>query len=103
MAAAEERRKVFDTVGLKRLIAKVKKADEQLSSMIQDAAEVHHDESLDGHGTEENPLSVVVDDGLDNSSERPVQNQVVTDALSGKQDQLTEMTDQEVDDLVNSL
>lgn len=44
-----------------------------------------------------------VDENLDLDSANPVENRAVTAAMEGKQDQLTEMTDQEVNDLINSL
>ena len=44
-----------------------------------------------------------VDENLDSSSTNPVENRAVAGALDSKQDQLTEMTDQEVNDLINSL
>lgn len=47
--------------------------------------------------------AIEVDEGLDTESTNPVENRAVTAAMNGKQDQLTEMTDQEIDDLVNSL
>ena len=48
-------------------------------------------------------LKTVVDSNLDQSSTNPVENAVVTSAIQGKQDQMTEMTDQEIDDLIDSL
>lgn len=66
-------------------------------------AAVTTDNTLEGDGTTDNPLSVVVDTGMDSSSENPVQNRAVTEALENKQDQLTEMTDEEVDELIDSL
>lgn len=44
-----------------------------------------------------------VDENLDLDSANPVENRAVTAAMEGKQDLLTEMTDQEVNDLINSL
>ena len=44
-----------------------------------------------------------VDENLDLDSANPVENRAVTAAMESKQDQLTEMTDQEVNDLINSL
>lgn len=46
---------------------------------------------------------VVVDENLDTESRNPVENRAVAEAMNGKQDQLTEMTDQEINDLINSL
>lgn len=46
---------------------------------------------------------IEVDPDLDPGSANPVENQAVTNAMNGKQDQLIEMTDQEVEDLIDSL
>lgn len=64
---------------------------------------VEHDESLTGDGTSESPLSVVIDENLDQESKNPVENRAVNTALNGKQDQLTEMMDQEISDLIEAL
>ena len=47
--------------------------------------------------------SIEVDENLDPESANPVENRAVTNAMNGKQDKLTEMTDQEVEDLIGSL
>ena len=47
--------------------------------------------------------SVTIDTALSSTSTNPVQNKVVNTALAGKQNTLTEMTEQEVDDLLASL
>ena len=44
---------------------------------IQGIEAVEHDGTLTGDGTGANPLSVVVDDELDEGSENPVQNKVL--------------------------
>ncbi len=59
-------------------------ADEDLAQQIEDSR-------------------IDVDESLDTESTNPVENRAVTAAVNGKQDQLTEMTDQEVNDLINSL
>lgn len=64
---------------------------------------VEHDESLTGDGTSESPLSVVIDENLDQESKNPVENRAIDTALNGKQDQLTEMMDQEISDLIEAL
>lgn len=74
--------RVLDTPGLKKIIAKVKRIGE--SAVTE------------------------VDDSLSTDSTNPVENRVVTGAVNGKQDQipqeqLDEMTDQEIDDLMASL
>lgn len=46
---------------------------------------------------------IEVDPNLDPQSSNPVENRAVNAAIQGKQDQLTEMTDQEVNDLVGAL
>ena len=65
--------------------------------------EVEHDESLTGDGTSESLLGVVIDENLDPESKNPVENRAVDTALNGKQDQLTEMLDQEISDLIETL
>lgn len=50
-----------------------------------------------------NEHAITVDSELSLISENPVQNKIITEALEGKQDNLTEMTDSEVDEIVNSL
>lgn len=80
-----EKRQVLDTPGLKKFIAKVKKADANLQEQI-----------------DEIPI-IDVDENLDSTSMNPVENRAVDAALNGKQDQLTEMTDQEVSDLIEAL
>ena len=47
--------------------------------------------------------SIEIDENLDTESQNPVENRAVAEAMNGKQDQLTEMTDQEINDLINSL
>lgn len=59
-------------------------ADEDLAQQIEDSR-------------------VEVDENLDPESTNPVENRAVTEAMGGKQDQLIEMTDEEVNELVNSL
>lgn len=59
-------------------------ADEDLAQQIEDSR-------------------IDVDESLDTESTNPVENRAVAAAVNGKQDQLTEMTDQEVNDLINSL
>lgn len=46
---------------------------------------------------------IEIDENLDTESQNPVENRAVAEAMNGKQDQLTEMTDQEINDLINSL
>jgi hypothetical protein len=82
MASSGIQNKVLDTPGLKTIIAKVKRIGE--SAVTE------------------------VDDALSSESVNPVENRVVTGAVNEKQDQipqeqLDEMTDQEIDDLIASL
>lgn len=80
--------------------------------------DVEHDSTMTGDGSIVNPLSVVIDGSLDSESSHPVENRAVKAALdaeatersnadealsTNKEDRLTEMTDQEVADLVDSL
>lgn len=81
----QETRSPSDSVSIKRLIAKVKKADADLQEKI-----------------DEIPI-IDVDENLDSTSTNPVENRAVDAALNGKQDQMTEMTDQEVSDLIEAL
>lgn len=81
----QETRSPSDSVSIKRLIAKVKKADADLQEKI-----------------DEIPI-IDVDENLDSTSTNPVENRAVDAALNGKQDNLTEMTDQEVSDLIEAL
>lgn len=81
----QETRSPSDSVSIKRLIAKIKKADANLQEQI-----------------DEIPI-IDVDENLDSTSTNPVENRAVDAALNGKQDQLTEMTDQEVSDLIEAL
>ena len=77
--------------------------DEELAAAI--ALEVTARQSADaalGRRIDQIPV-IEVDPGLDPESANPVENRAVTNALNGKQDQLTEMTDQEVEDLIGSL
>lgn len=77
--------------------------DEELAAAI--ALEVTARQSADaalGRRIDQIPV-IEVDPGLDPESANPVENQAVTNAMNGKQDQLTEMTDQEVEDLIGSL
>ena len=74
--------RILDTPGLRKIIAKVKRIGE--SAVTE------------------------VDDALSSESTNPVENRVVTGAVNEKQDhipqeQLDEMTDQEIDDLISSL
>lgn len=48
-------------------------------------------------------LNIDIDPALDAESANPVENRVVTNAMNSKQDQLTEMTDGEISDLIESL
>ena len=64
---------------------------------------LHHDDTLHGTGSTDDPLGVVIDEYLIPNSPNPVENGAVHDALEGKQDNLTEMTQQEVDDLIAAL
>ena len=77
--------------------------DEELAAAI--ALEVTARQSADaalGRRIDQIPV-IEVDPGLDPESANPVENRAVTNAMNGKQDQLTEMTDQEVECLIGSL
>ena len=77
--------------------------DEELAAAI--ALEVTARQSADaalGRRIDQIPV-IEVDPGLDPESANPVENRAVTNAMNGKQDKLTEMTDQEVEDLIGSL
>ena len=77
--------------------------DEELAAAI--ALEVTARQSADaalGRRIDQIPV-IEVDPGLDPESANPVENRAVTNAMNGKQDQLTEMTDQEVEYLIGSL
>lgn len=77
--------------------------DEELAAAI--ALEVTARQSADaalGRRIDQIPV-IEVDHGLDPESANPVENQAVANAMNGKQDQLTEMTDQEVEDLIGAL
>ena len=65
-----------------------------------------HEVSLEAHPDIReaiDEMAIDVDDSLSVESTNPVENRVVTEAVNSKQDQLTEMTDNEIDDLINSL
>ena len=77
--------------------------DEELAAAI--ALEVTARQSADaalGRRIDQIPV-IEVDPGLDPESANPAENRAVTNAMNGKQDQLTEMTDQEVECLIGSL
>lgn len=66
-----------------------------------------HDDSHSSHQDIRDAINAIpivdVDENLDPSSSNPVENRAVDAALRSKQDELTEMTDQEVDDLIAAL
>lgn len=92
-----EKRQVLDTPGLKKLIAKVKKGDADNAGALYE-----HNLSAEAHPDIRSAIPDV-DENLDLESRNPVENRAVAGAINGKQDALTEMTDQEVEDLINSL
>lgn len=69
------------------LTVKVLKADivsvqQVMENVVQGFEAVEHDNTLTGDGTSASPLSVVVDDELDEESENPVQNAAVVGAFA---------------------
>ena len=110
----QQARQPIDTEAMRALIAKIKRevGDEASAREIGDGLltmqieeEVTARQSADaalGRRIDQIPV-IEVDPGLDPESANPVENQAVTNAMNGKQDRLTEMTDQEVENLIGSL
>ena len=121
MADAAVTRKPTDTEGVKRIIAKVKKhtldtdnphqvTAHQVGAYTQQETDSKVSEEAETRAAADEDLAqqiedsrVEVDENLDPESTNPVENRAVTEAMGGKQDQLIEMTDEEVNELVNSL
>jgi len=78
---------------------------EGITELEEGSPNVHVEMSPDGHSASisVDDTSIEIDENLDTESQNPVENRAVAEAMNGKQDQLTEMTDQEINDLINSL
>ena len=78
---------------------------EGITELEEGSENVHVTMSPDGHSASisVDDTSIEIDENLDTESQNPVENRAVAEAMNGKQDQLTEMTDQEINDLINAL
>ena len=78
---------------------------EGITELKEGSPNVHVEMSPDGHSASisVDDTSIEIDEVLDTESRNPVENRAVAEAMNGKQDHLTEMTDQEINDLITSL
>ncbi len=73
-------------------------------NLVQDPDYVHTDNNYtDADKGRVNAALTEIDQSLSTDSANPVENRAVANAMNGKQDTLTEMTDEEIDDLLDSL